>query len=174
MRHVNLKQNGEILFLIITLLIFAACSSGLSSKKSSKDLTDDSPTNTPTPEDPSKNPLPPKENPVTDTPSLEATRIICFQLNEDQSKIIGYYGIDINGESCPKDVVIPNGIFSIGSAAFENKSLTSVFFPQSVTTVEDNAFKNNFLTSLVIPNSVTSIGEHAFSGNTEYRISLYQ
>ena len=114
MKNVNLKQNCEILFLIITLLVFAACSSGFSTKKSSKDSTDD----------PSL-----AENPVIDPPStlLEATRIICFQLNEDRSKIIGYYGIDDNGEPCPKDVVILNGISSIGNSAFENKALTSVF-----------------------------------------------
>ena len=142
----------SILLLTSLIFILGACSSEISSKKSPKDLTND----------------PSTGNPVTDPPSppLKTTRIICFNLNEDRSGIVGYYGIDDNGEPCPKDVVIPTGISSIGSAAFENKALTSVVFPQSLTTIENNAFKNNSLTSLTIPESITSIGASAFQDNS--------
>ena len=137
----NFERKGKILFLIIILLLFAACSSGVGTTKSAKDPTE----NIPTP---------------------EATRIICFQLNEDRSEIAGYYGVDDNGKPCPRDVVIPTGIFAIGNSAFNNKFLTSVFFPQNLVIIEDNAFANNSLTSVTIPDSVTSIGTNAFSGNS--------
>ena len=149
MKNITFKRKSEILFLIMTLLIFAACN-GLGTAKSSQNSERDPVIDTP---------------PSKEDPSPEATRIICFQLSGDRSEIIGYFGIDDNGESCPKAIVIPDGISSIGNAAFQSKALTSVLFPQSLITIGNNAFQNNSLTSLVIPDSVTSIGDSAFTGN---------
>ena len=65
-----------------------------------------------------------------------------------------------------KEVVIKDGVTSIGDFAFENCSgLTSVTIPNSVTSIGNLAFYDcSGLTSVTIPNSVTSIGDHAFSG----------
>lgn len=66
-----------------------------------------------------------------------------------------------------KDVVIPEGVESIGSYAFQyyQNSLTSVVIPNSVTSIEDWAFENcRSLITAEIPDSVTSIGDHAFEG----------
>ena len=87
------------------------------------------------------------------------------------------------------DVVIPNGVTTIGNGIFQfNKSITSVVIPDSVTTIGDNAFDqceslktvtfgtNSQLTtigvlafstcpmieSISISDSVTSIGKYAF------------
>lgn len=87
------------------------------------------------------------------------------------------------------DVVIPNGVTTIGNGIFQFKtSITSVVIPDSVTTIGDNAFDscellktvtfgtNSQLTtigssafsfcplieSISISDSVTSIGKHAF------------
>ena len=87
------------------------------------------------------------------------------------------------------DVVIPNGVTTIGNGIFQfNKSITSVVIPDSVTTIGDNAFDlceslktvtfgtNSQLTtiggsafsfcpnieSISISDSVTSIGNNAF------------
>jgi hypothetical protein len=62
-------------------------------------------------------------------------------------------------------LVIPEGVTSIGSRAFENNQLKSVVIPNSVTSIGSRSFKNNKLTSVVIPNSVTSIGNEAFHTN---------
>ena len=64
------------------------------------------------------------------------------------------------------EVVIPDGVTSIGKQAFYwCYSLTSVVIPNSVTSIGGYAFQScSSLTSVVIPDSVTSIGEGAFSG----------
>ena len=63
------------------------------------------------------------------------------------------------------ELVIPNGVTSIGNHAFYRcKGLTSITIPNSVTSIGSGAFEHcTGLTSITIPNSVTSIGEHAFS-----------
>ena len=65
-------------------------------------------------------------------------------------------------------VTIPSSVTSIGSGAFSCCSgLTSVTIPNSVTSIGSSAFRNcTGLTSIEIPNSVTSIGNNAFQGCT--------
>ena len=72
----------------------------------------------------------------------------------------------LNGEEI-KNLVIPDGVTSIGNFAFTGGSeLTSVTIPNSVTTIGDCAFYLcSSLTTIVIPNSVITIDAFAFSGN---------
>ncbi len=62
------------------------------------------------------------------------------------------------------DLVIPDGVTSIGKYAFRNYAgLTSVTIPASVTSIGGEAFRTCYsLTSVTIGNGVTSIGEEAF------------
>ena len=62
------------------------------------------------------------------------------------------------------DVVIPEGVTSIGYRAFYYcSSLTSIVIPESVTSIGDSAFYGcSSLASVVIPEGVTSIGDEAF------------
>ena len=69
-----------------------------------------------------------------------------------------------NGCSSLTSVVIPDGVTSIGDWAFNGcSSLTSVVIPEGVTSINDGAFyKCSSLTSIVIPEGVTYIGREAF------------
>jgi len=63
------------------------------------------------------------------------------------------------------DIVIPDGVCSIGYGVFRDRtSLLSVTFPSSVTNIGDYAFSGcRELKTLTIPASVGIIGEEAFS-----------
>ena len=69
----------------------------------------------------------------------------------------------LNGELIT-ELIIPNGVTSIGHYAFEGcESLTSVTIPDGVTSIGHYAFSGcTSLTSVTIPDSVTSIGDFAF------------
>ena len=63
------------------------------------------------------------------------------------------------------EVVIPEGVTSIGEGAFRCHGLTTITIPESLTSIGEEAFRwCNELTSVLIPESVTSIGKYAFSG----------
>ena len=64
------------------------------------------------------------------------------------------------------DVVIPEGVTSIGRCAFYIcSSLASVVIPEGVTSIGERAFYDcSSLTNVLIPEGVTSIGIMAFSG----------
>ncbi len=72
----------------------------------------------------------------------------------------------IEWSSAEGDVVIPEGVTTIGYKAFDDcSSLSSVVIPEGVTTIEDKAFDGcSSLNSVVIPEGVTTIGDGAFCG----------
>lgn len=75
-----------------------------------------------------------------------------------------------------KEVVIENGVTSIGVSAFECcKSLTSIEIPDGVTSIGDWTFSYCIgLTSVKIPDSVTMIGEYAFFDCDKLTLKVYE
>ncbi|MDE6735981.1 MAG: leucine-rich repeat domain-containing protein, partial [Treponemataceae bacterium] len=75
--------------------------------------------------------------------------------------------VTIGGENLKDktELVIPNGVESIGSGAFRGcDKLTSVTIPAGVKTIGDSAFREcSGLTEVTIPEGVTEIGQYAFS-----------
>ncbi len=69
----------------------------------------------------------------------------------------------LNGKEV-RDLVIPNGVTSIGRYAFDNcEALTRVTIPEGVTSIGLNAFRKcRSLASVTIPSSMTTIGGSAF------------
>ena len=62
------------------------------------------------------------------------------------------------------DIVIPEGVTSIGNHAFSwCRNLRSATIPESVTSIGDYAFNGCGLQSITIPDSITFIGYGAFS-----------
>lgn len=73
-----------------------------------------------------------------------------------------YFG---NGSKI-KSVIIPEGIVSIGSQAFENcRALEKVTLPETLELIDHSAFKDcSSLRNITIPKNVNSIGTDAFYG----------
>lgn len=81
------------------------------------------------------------------------------------SSPLGYaHHLYLNGEEIV-DLVVPDGVTSIGYGAFNDlSSLTSVTIASSVTSIGERAFFDcTSLASVTIPESVTSIGKDAFA-----------
>ena len=76
-------------------------------------------------------------------------------------------GVLENYKGNSKNVVIPDGVTTIGYEAFSRCSsrLKSITIPDSVTSIGRRAFYNcSNLTSITIPDSMTSIGDSVFYG----------
>jgi prepilin-type N-terminal cleavage/methylation domain-containing protein len=75
------------------------------------------------------------------------------------------------------NVVIPCSInnvevTTIGSGAFYQKGLTSLFIPETVTTLSGGAFNSNLLTIINIPKNITTIGNSTFAFNQITELSF--
>ena len=114
-------------------------------------------------------------NPLTAAHNLYVNGVLIKDLViPDGVTSIGDYAF--NGCSGLTSITIPDSVTSIGSSAFNGcSSLTSVTIGNGVTSIGSSAFFGcSGLTSIVIPNSVTSIGGYAFyncSGLTSITIS---
>lgn len=61
-----------------------------------------------------------------------------------------------------RSVTIPNSVTVIGASAFFDSPLTSLTLGNSIIDIGDSAFASTLVTSLTIPNSVELIGTYAF------------
>ena len=81
-----------------------------------------------------------------------------------EMKFDSEYGMYINVYHGPSSLFIPGSVEQIENRAlYQLKNLTQVIIQEGVTSIGSWAFAGTALTSITIPNSVTEIGEHAFS-----------
>lgn len=76
----------------------------------------------------------------------------------------GFYAPWYSNSDSIKNVIIENGVTSIGNSAFFGcSSLTNIMIPNSVASIGEGVFMDcSSLTSITIPNSITSIGDDTF------------
>ena len=73
------------------------------------------------------------------------------------------------------NLIIKNGVTSIGDWAFLGCNITSLNIPNSVTNIGEYAFSSHRLSSVTFGNSVKTIGKGAFGGNIiSSEIIIYQ
>ena len=99
------------------------------------------------------------------------TRFSCFTFNSSETTILSYNLNDVAG-TCPKNVIISNGITSIADNAFENKGIQSIDFVNTITSIGNQAFKDNSLSSITLPTALTSIGNQTFRNNNLSSMTL--
>lgn len=81
-----------------------------------------------------------------------------FLYNKDKTTIVSYLKSNLN-------VVVPEGVVTIGGNAFYAKYITSVKLPSTLKVIGEAAFIMNNLNEIEIPSSVESIGSSCFSQN---------
>ncbi len=77
-------------------------------------------------------------------------------------------GVLIHYSGSGGDVVIPDGVTSIGPGVFSYRKVTSVIIPDGVTSIGAGAFMNSSLKSITIPASVTDIYDNVFHYKIDY------
>ena len=85
------------------------------------------------------------------------------EFRSSSNPLFNAHHLYLNGEEVT-DLVIPDGVTSIGRYAFDNcTGLTNVIIPDGVTRIGTEAFRScSNLTSITIPPSVTTIESNAF------------
>lgn len=88
-----------------------------------------------------------------------------------QLKAIGQYAF---GNSSLKQIVIPDGVTSLGSSVFKDcTKLTTANIPAGITSIPEFCFQYcSSLISVTIPESITSIGKKAFYGVNMWKLEL--
>ena len=72
------------------------------------------------------------------------------------------------------EIVIPQGVKTIGTGAFKGCMMEKIIIPNTVNIIENEAFQNcSKLTEILIPNSVGELGQSSFQGcSSLYRVEL--
>ncbi len=86
--------------------------------------------------------------------AAEGETLPAIDLPSKLTKITSYAFYDCKAIT---DVVLPEGVTTIDTYAFQNSGLTSIYLPETVKTIGNSAFRSTKLTELVVPASATSL-----------------
>lgn len=87
----------------------------------------------------------------------------------DGLKTIGYAAFKLNNLI---GVTLPATLTDMGMYSFQGNPISSVTIPDGITTIPNGAFDSDDLTTVTIPSTVTNISDFAFSGNKLQTITL--
>lgn len=99
------------------------------------------------------------------------TNLFALDLSETEATVIpdqqfkkDYYNYNVNESKCAflNEMILPNGLKSIGNEAFQNSYVTTLIFPTTLENIGNNAFENSHITEAILPDNMRSIGERAF------------
>lgn len=86
-------------------------------------------------------------------------------LLSSDGKLIIHNGKVLRELGDEEEMVVPDGITTIGEGAFDGKrNLSKLDFPASVTTIEAYAFRGCFYLPVKLPRNLVTIGDYAFEG----------
>ena len=87
-----------------------------------------------------------------------------LEKKQQESPLVIINSILVDGKKATGDIVVPDGVTSIGDGAFsECEGLTSIKLPEGIMNIGNSVFSKCYgLKSIEIPESVTSIGKWAF------------
>ena len=84
-----------------------------------------------------------------------------------KEKHLIYYPPRLSWDSRIGEVVIPEGIRSIGSYAFANSSIANLYLPSTLVSMDEHAFSNSFITYIHNEGAQTEISDYCFEGCEE-------
>lgn len=107
------------------------------------------------------------ENPYLALISVKSTDITTCEINKNTKIIAGYA---FAGCKNLNEIIIPDGVRSIGEGAFSDCGLTSIILPENLTYLDNSAFSGcSDLTNVSVPDSLTYMGDFVFLGcNLKY------
>lgn len=108
-----------------------------------------------------------KKNPYLALISVKSTDISTCKINKNTKIIAGYAFADCKNLN---DIIIPDGVRSIGENAFSDCGLTNINLPEGLTYLDHSAFSGcSDLTNVSVPDSLTYMGDFVFLGcNLKY------
>ena len=97
--------------------------------------------------------------------SLSGKLIIPATVQDNESCTFAVTGIGAEAfmeQAGLTEVMLPEGLTTIGNKAFEGTGLSTISLPSTLTSIGQEAFRMSDLSTIVIPDGVTSIGVSAF------------
>lgn len=72
------------------------------------------------------------------------------------------------------EIVLPNGLTTIGTEAFKECTATKINIPATLTEIGESAFEYSYLTEVTLPSGVTKISNRLFANSAIKKLNLHR